>query len=113
RRGRAGCGGRSGRCPFLVMKRRRGGGLAPPDIGQAHYDGPISGGTSRMESYAIAGGEGGKRRLNLLAEIMRPTTLRFLEEVGIRRGGRCLDLGCGGGHVTLDLARIVGPQGRA
>ena len=24
----------------------------------------------------------------------------------------CLDLGCGGGDVTLDLARIVGDEGR-
>ena len=62
-------------------------------------------------SYAIAGGEEGKRRLSLLAEIMRPTTLRLLDEAGLRRGDRCLDLGCGGGFVVLDIARIVGPQG--
>jgi ubiquinone/menaquinone biosynthesis C-methylase UbiE len=24
---------------------------------------------------------------------------------------RCLDLGCGGGAVTLELARMVGPNG--
>ena len=62
-----------------------------------------------QESYTIAGGEPGKRRLNLLAEIFRPTTLRLLTDAGLRSGDRCLDLGCGGGHVALDMARIVGP----
>jgi 2-polyprenyl-3-methyl-5-hydroxy-6-metoxy-1,4-benzoquinol methylase len=64
-----------------------------------------------QESYTIAGGEPGKRRLNLLAEIFRPTTLRLLTDAGLRSGDRCLDLGCGGGHVALDMARIVGPGG--
>jgi ubiquinone/menaquinone biosynthesis C-methylase UbiE len=63
-------------------------------------------------SYAIEGGELGKRRLDLVAEIMRPSTLRFLGEVGLGPGQRCLDAGCGGGHVTGDLARIVGSAGK-
>ena len=62
-----------------------------------------------QESYTIDGGEPGKRRLDLLAEIFRPTTLRLLGDAGLRSGDRCLDLGCGGGHVALDMARIVGP----
>jgi len=61
--------------------------------------------------YAITGGEQGKRRLDLLAEMMRPTTLWLLEQAGLRSGDRCLDLGCGGGNVVLDMARIVGPGG--
>jgi SAM-dependent methyltransferase len=63
-------------------------------------------------SYAIEGGELGKRRLDLLAEVMRPSTLRLLRKVGLGPGQRCLDAGCGGGHVTRDLARIVGPTGK-
>jgi SAM-dependent methyltransferase len=64
-----------------------------------------------QESYTIDGGEPGKRRLNLLAEVFRPTTLRLLADAGLRSGDRCLDLGCGGGHVARDMARIVGPGG--
>jgi SAM-dependent methyltransferase len=63
-------------------------------------------------SYAIAGGEDGKRRLDLLSDIMRDTTLRLLEDAGLGRGDRVLDVGCGGGHVALDMAGIVGPEGR-
>jgi SAM-dependent methyltransferase len=62
-------------------------------------------------SYAIAGGEDGKRRLDLLSDIMRETTLRLLEDAGLKRGDRVLDVGCGGGHVALDMARIVGSEG--
>lgn len=72
-------------------------------------------GTARpaQDEYAIAGGVDGKRRLNLLAEIMRPTTLELFDMAGVREGQMCVDVGCGGGHATLDLARIVGPAGRA
>jgi SAM-dependent methyltransferase len=64
-----------------------------------------------QESYTITGGEQGKRRLNLLAESFQPTTLRLLQDAGLRRDDRRLDLGCGGGHVVLDMARMVGPGG--
>jgi 2-polyprenyl-3-methyl-5-hydroxy-6-metoxy-1,4-benzoquinol methylase len=69
--------------------------------------------TVTTSGYAIEGGEEGKRRLNLLAEIMQTTTRRLLSAAGLRAGDRCLDVGCGGGHVTLDMARIVGPGGTA
>lgn len=62
-------------------------------------------------TYAIEGGELGKRRLDLLAEVMRPSTLRLLEDVGLGPGQHWLDAGCGGGHVTRDLARMIGSAG--
>jgi SAM-dependent methyltransferase len=43
---------------------------------------------------------------------MRPTTLSLFDRVGIEARMACLDVGCGGGDVTLDLARLVGPEGR-
>jgi SAM-dependent methyltransferase len=45
--------------------------------------------------------------------ILRPTTRKLLDRVGIPRSGTCLDVGCGEGDVTVELARRVGPQGRA
>ena len=63
------------------------------------------------DSYAIAGGRSGKERLDLLSEAMRATTLGLLDEAGLTAGDRCLDVGCGGGHVALDMGRIVGPGG--
>jgi SAM-dependent methyltransferase len=63
-------------------------------------------------SYIIRGGAEGRERLRLLSRILRATTESLLDRVGIRPGMLCLDAGCGGGDVTLDLARLVGPTGR-
>ncbi len=59
-------------------------------------------------SYVIRGGEAGKRRLELLARVLWPTTLRLLQRAAVRQGARCLDLGCGGGDVTVALGRMTG-----
>jgi SAM-dependent methyltransferase len=64
------------------------------------------------QHYVIRGGVAGRERLRLLARVMRPTTLGLLERIGIRPGMKCLDVGCGGGDVAFDLARMVGPAGK-
>ena len=43
---------------------------------------------------------------------MGPSTRALLAEVGIPPASTCLDVGCGGGDVTFELARAVGPSGR-
>lgn len=62
--------------------------------------------------YVIRGGRNGRERLRILARIMQPATLSLFERVGIPRDVVCLDVGCGGGDVTFDLARLVGAGGR-
>jgi len=61
--------------------------------------------------YAICGGKEGKERLDLLARVTLPTTTQLLDRVGLIRGMKCLDTGCGGGHVAIFMAGIVGPEG--
>lgn len=41
----------------------------------------------------------------MLARVMWPTTSALLTRVGVDRAARCLDVGCDGGDVTLQLAR--------
>ena len=65
------------------------------------------------ERYAIRGGAEGRERLRLLSEVFGPSTRALLADVGIPPGSVCLDVGCGGGDVTFDLARAAGPTGRA
>lgn len=65
-----------------------------------------------VERYAIRGGRAGHDRLALLAEARRDDTRELLELAGVRTGMACLDLGCGGGEVSFDIARLVGPAGR-
>ena len=62
--------------------------------------------------YAIHGGKEGKKRLDLLARVMLPTRMQLIHRVGLTSGMKCLDVGCGGGHVAILMARIVGPEGR-
>lgn len=64
-------------------------------------------------SYIIRGGLPGRERLRILARVMRPSTLALLDRAGVRPGLRCLDVGCGGGDVTAELGRLVGPHGQA
>ncbi len=61
--------------------------------------------------YAIAGGVAGKERLDLLHRVHGPFTCALLDSIGIEHGGRCLDAGCGGGHVSRELAARAGDTG--
>lgn len=65
-----------------------------------------------VTNYALRGGAEGKRRLDLLAQVMAPGTRSLLTDAGLRAGMRCADVGCGGGHVSLHLAERVGAAGR-
>jgi SAM-dependent methyltransferase len=66
---------------------------------------------TEQHHYLIRGGIEGRERLRVLARVMRPGTLALLERAGITNGQRCLDVGCGGGDVTFDLASLVGVTG--
>jgi ubiquinone/menaquinone biosynthesis C-methylase UbiE len=64
-----------------------------------------------MERYVLRGGRWGYDRLQLLARVHRADTLALLSRAGLRPGMRCLDLGCGGGQGTFELAELAGPDG--
>lgn len=61
--------------------------------------------------YVLRGGRAGYDRLKVLARARRDDTLALLGRAGVRAGWRCLDVGCGGGDVTLEIGRMVGDQG--
>ena len=63
--------------------------------------------------YVIRGGLEGRERLRVLARVTHPTSMALLDRCGLREGLTCLDVGCGGGDVTLELARRVAPGGQA
>jgi SAM-dependent methyltransferase len=56
-------------------------------------------------TYIIRGGPEGRERLRLVARVMAPSTTELLDRVGVAPDADCLDVGCGGGDVTLELAR--------
>ena len=71
-----------------------------------------------MKHYAIAGEAQrhkphvGKSRLRALSKVMQPYTLNFLQRLGVAPRMHCLDLGCGRGDVTFELATLVGKDGQ-
>ncbi len=62
--------------------------------------------------YVIHGGARGVDRLRILARAVQPSTRAVLERAGVGAGMACLDVGCGGGDSTRELASVVGPSGR-
>jgi ubiquinone/menaquinone biosynthesis C-methylase UbiE len=66
----------------------------------------------RSNAYVLEGGDRGADRLRLLADVKWPTTKPLLERAGLRPGMSCLDVGCGIGAVTLQMAEAVGKTGR-
>ena len=67
---------------------------------------------AKATRYVIRGGVEGRERLRILSAVMGPATRDLLAEVGIPPGSSCLDAGCGGGDVTVELGRAAGSSGR-
>jgi 2-polyprenyl-3-methyl-5-hydroxy-6-metoxy-1,4-benzoquinol methylase len=66
---------------------------------------------AQVERYVIQGGSAGRARLELLARARRASTVDLLHVAGLREGMRCLDLGCGAGAVTHEIADLIGETG--
>jgi SAM-dependent methyltransferase len=64
-----------------------------------------------MPYYIIRGGSAGRERLRVLSRVMHGATTSLLDRVGTHAGWSYLDAGCGGGDVTIELARRAGPSG--
>ncbi|HEV3213040.1 MAG TPA: methyltransferase domain-containing protein [Acidimicrobiales bacterium] len=64
-----------------------------------------------MARYVIRGGQEGYDRLRVLARDRRADTVALLGRAGVGGAQRCVDLGCGGGEVTFELATLVAPDG--
>jgi len=65
-----------------------------------------------VPNYVIRGGLEGRERLRILARVMEPSTKALLDRLGLHDGSLCADVGCGGGDVSLELARRVAPTGQ-
>jgi SAM-dependent methyltransferase len=66
-----------------------------------------------LKHYVIRGGVKGHERLKVLSRVMHATSCVLFDRVGVVTGARCLDIGCGSGDITRELARRAGPNGAA
>src|SRR5258708_39347650 len=66
---------------------------------------------SDTSQYPLGTSDAELARLAFEHEVWGGVTNAFLDRIGVRPGMRCLDLGCGPGFVSLELAARVGDRG--
>jgi SAM-dependent methyltransferase len=65
-----------------------------------------------MGEYALRHELAGERqRLQLMSALLDPVERAHIDRLGARSGWRCLELGCGNGSISQDLAKRVAPTG--
>src|SRR4051812_17105559 len=67
---------------------------------------------SKERDYVLGTHDEELQRLGLQHRVWRPTVSACWNKAGITVGSRVIDLGAGPGYATMDLAEIVGPQGK-
>src|SRR5574341_2357266 len=67
---------------------------------------------SRDRDYVLGTHDDEISRLALQHRVWRPRALDAWRRAGFTVGQTLLDIGCGPGHASVDLAGIVGPSGR-
>jgi len=64
------------------------------------------------ENYVLGNLENEITRLEIQSAFFEPLTRQTLLRAGLRKGMRCLDVGCGTGSVTQILGKFVGEKGQ-
>ena len=64
------------------------------------------------KEYVLGTHDDESERLGLQHRVWRPRVLEAWRRAGFTVGQTILDVGCGPGHATIDLAEMVGPAGR-
>lgn len=68
--------------------------------------------TLMTEGYVLGSLNNEIARLEIQSSFFEPLTRQTLLRAGIRKGMRCLDVGCGAGSVTRILAEMLGKNGQ-
>jgi len=61
--------------------------------------------------YVLGTGDDELARLGLQNRLWSDAAIRAWRHAGLQRGARALDVGCGPGYASCDLADLVGPDG--
>jgi ubiquinone/menaquinone biosynthesis C-methylase UbiE len=64
------------------------------------------------EGYVLGNQDSEIARLEIQATLFEPLTRQTLLNAGLKKGMRCIDIGCGSGSVTRLMANMVGKTGR-
>src|SRR5947209_9965593 len=92
------------------MERARSGAARPTAVTVRRCRGTVTG------IRHVRAGTCGKTEmvieLGLRNDVYRRPLATALDRLGLREGWRCVDVGAGGGDVTVALAEVVGRDGR-
>lgn len=64
------------------------------------------------KDYVLGTDDAESRRLGVQHRLWSSAATAMWDRVGIQPGSRVLDVGCGPGWASMDLAQLVGPSGR-
>jgi protein-L-isoaspartate O-methyltransferase len=68
--------------------------------------------TDKIDEYRFGYTHEEMERLEYQHHVWAEENQRFISRAGFSTGSTLVDLGCGPGYTTLDLARIVGSEGK-
>ncbi|HYA84015.1 MAG TPA: methyltransferase domain-containing protein [Candidatus Bathyarchaeia archaeon] len=63
-------------------------------------------------NYVLGGSEKETERLNIQSALFEREAIQTLDLAGLKQGMRCLDAGCGVGHTSLLMSKLVGKSGK-
>lgn len=61
------------------------------------------------KGYFLQVGQEGKERLNVLNNLVNPSSQEFLKKIGLKPGITVLELGCGTGEMAIWIAKQISP----
>lgn len=67
---------------------------------------------NKEDTYILGAGKVASKRLDVQQEILEETSYKHLEKAGLSEGQIVWDIGCGGGAMTVYLAKVVGARGK-
>jgi ubiquinone/menaquinone biosynthesis C-methylase UbiE len=62
--------------------------------------------------YFLATGEQDRERLEIINRLYNPRALEFMIKAGLSNNLTVLEIGCGTGHMAVEIAKIVGKDGK-
>lgn len=65
-----------------------------------------------MINYVLGGSEKETERLNIQSALFEKEAIHTFDLAGLKQGMRCLDAGCGVGHTSLLMSKLVGKSGK-